>query len=491
VNRASSARPARVLVIHNSYPLFDRSGADSRLFQILKTLREQGHVVTYLARSGYGRDEYAAHLERAGIQVFANDAERLRWSGQDLPVEWNLETLLREGDFDVAILSHWFWSGKSVAEDYLDDIQHLSPRTLVAVLTDDFHGLRERRSAELSGLPCDWERSVDFEQREFEVYRRADLVLTISDHDRDLLMARDPSLNIERLPMAAQIADPGPGFAPRSGLLFLANFANPASSEGMRWFLAEVWPQIKHEIPSVILFLAGNNAPADIVFPGSNIECLGHVPDLDPVFARCRVFISPIRFGTGIKTKNVIALAHGLPLVTTTAGAEGMNLRDGETALIADNPADIARAVVCAYADEDLWKRLSVYGRELVQREFSLQQLKVRLAELTGRSRGFNRTRPAESKHLSFCRVETEYPEVLTYLPGEERIGLRIERYLRLAEKFLAEQRPVPAREQLRHIFSLVKGPVPQAPVFSHIFAALDRCYRELGEKKPYEDKTS
>lgn len=486
---AGAALFARVLVIHDSYPLIDRSGADSRLFQILIALHEQGHAVTYLARSSYGRDPYAAQLEAAGIRIFSDDAERLRWLGQDLPVQWNFEMVLNEGDFDLAILFHWFWSGKSVAEDYLDDIQRRSPRTLVAVLTDDFHALRERRAAELSGLPSDWERSFDFEQRELEIYRRADVVLAISASDRDVLMAADPALNIELLPMAAQIADSGPGFAQRSGLLFLANFSNPASSEGMSWFLDEVWPQVKSEIPEVTLYLAGNNAPAELATPGSRIECLGHVSDLAPLFARCCVFVSPIRFGTGIKTKNLLSLAHGVPLVTTSIGAEGLNLRDGETALIADHPADFARAILRAHTDQGVWKRLAENGREHAGKEFSVHQLKDRLANLIGRARCIKRMRQAEPKPFSFRRVETEYPEVLTHQPGEERIAIRIERYLQFAEKLLAENQPAAAREQLRHIFSLVKGPSPQSPVFSRIFAALDQCYRELGEKRPYKDK--
>ena len=154
--------------------MIDRSGADSRLFQILTALREDGHAVTYLARSTDGEIPYAANLTQLGIKIVAGDAERLRWAGEDLPSRWNFETILRDGDFDLAILFHWFWSGVSVAEDYLAEIQRLSPRTLAAVLTDDFHGLRERRAAELSGDPADWERSFDFTAREFEVYRRAD-----------------------------------------------------------------------------------------------------------------------------------------------------------------------------------------------------------------------------------------------------------------------------------------------------------------------------
>ena len=61
------------------------------------------------------------------------------------------------------------------------------------------------------------------------------------------------------------------------------------------------------------------------------------------IFSTCRIAASPVRFGTGIKTKNLLALAHGVPLVTTTVGADGLNLSDGSTALIADSPPEFSQ----------------------------------------------------------------------------------------------------------------------------------------------------
>ena len=95
------------------------------------------------------------------------------------------------------------------------------------------------------------------------------------------------------------------------------------------------------------------------------------VADLDPVFANCRVAFSPVRFGTGIKTKNLSALSHGVPLVTTTVGADGMNLHHDETALIADTPQEFADAAVRAYTDENLWHTLAQQGRTHITEYFS------------------------------------------------------------------------------------------------------------------------
>ena len=456
--------------------------------QVVLALCDQSHSVTYIARTAHGRDPYAAMLGNAGIKFLGDDAARLRWMGRDLQSQWSFEAVLGEGKFDLAILSHWFWSGISVAEDYLDDIQRLTPNTLVAVLTDDFHGLRERRAAGLSGEPSGWERSRDFEQRELEIYRRADVVLAISETDRAALLAAAPELNIEVIPMAAQVPAPGPEYSKREGLLFLANFANPASSEGMTWFLDQVWPIIQRRIPGMTLTLAGNCAPAELAVSGSGIACIGHVPDLAPLFMQHRVFVSPILFGTGIKTKNLTALAQGLPLVTTTIGAEGMNLRTGDTALIADDPNDFAKEVGRVYTDADLWSTLAGNGRKHLQKEFSVVQLRARLKRLVERAIAFRPPRTGSFAPLSIRQVETDFPEVLTHQPGQDRIAERIRGHLKLAKRLISEGQPYAARQQLRHILAFVKSPIPETPIFEEVGRALDQCYEELGESKPYVD---
>jgi glycosyltransferase involved in cell wall biosynthesis len=97
----------------------------------------------------------------------------------------------------------------------------------------------------------------------------------------------------------------------------------------------------------------------------------GYVPDLDPYLTGCRVSISPLRYGAGVKGKVNHAMSYGLPVVATTPSIEGMHLIPGEEALVADDPDSFADAVVRAYTDEALWTMLSRAGRENVRLHFS------------------------------------------------------------------------------------------------------------------------
>src|ERR1700739_4350247 len=215
-----------VLLIHEILPQTDRSGSDLRLMQIVKEIQRQGHEMTYVARNGVEKERYAKQLEELGIKLWVHDGERLRYTGESWPGTWTMEEVLGEKFYDIAILYLWFWSGISVPEQYLQEVRHLSPATRIVVLTEDQHGLREKRGAQLSGLLSDYQRGEDFTSREIEVCRHADMTLVISEDDRKGLLALAPELEIVQVPMIAEVAPAGAPFHERDSVLFLGNFDN-------------------------------------------------------------------------------------------------------------------------------------------------------------------------------------------------------------------------------------------------------------------------
>jgi GT2 family glycosyltransferase/glycosyltransferase involved in cell wall biosynthesis len=471
----------KILIIHEVLPHPDQNGCDVRLLQILKELLAQGHELTYLARSGAGRETYTLPLEQLGIKAFSEDLEGLRRFGYDGPSTWSPEAVLKEGRFDLAILFHWFWSSLSVPEQYLDQIRRWSPHTRVAVLSDDQHGLRERRLAELSGLWTDLERAHNFGQRELEVYQRADMVLAISEADRQGLWAANPGLEIEVLPMVAEGTPSGVEFACRTDVLFLGNFENAANREGLTWLLAEVWPRVARRLPETQLHLAGHLLPEDLT--GERVVPLGYVKDLDAVFAQHRLFVSPVRYCTGVQTKVLGALARGLPVVTTPAAAQGLNLQHGIEVLVAATSEDFAGEIVRAYSDENLWRKLRQGSAAFVKNEMSRERLAAQIRRVLDRAREL-KPKPYDARHTwSVLRVEKEFPDVLTQ-PSRQRVLSRIHAYCTLAEYLLAGGQPLAALEQLRHVFIHIRRGVPRDGLFARIVLGFDRAYRELSTRQ-------
>jgi len=482
-----SKGPLRILAIHETLPQTDCGGADVRLMQIVCGLRAQGHSVTFVARLGLQRNRYEPPLEAVGVKVYANDAPRVRFFGLDCEPDWSFEEVVKAGNFDVAILYHWFWTGPSVAEHYVPTIRRLSPATRIAVLSDDRHGLRELQMAGLTGQLTDIERGRDFQDREIETYRHADIVLGISEEDFAGFHKITPDLETLLLPMIAEKAPAGPGPANRKHLLFLGSFSNLANRDALDWFLGRVWPKIRERLPEVEMHLAGSSMPDSFRSLGNGIVGMGRAEDLALIHAQHRVFVSPVRYGTGIKTKNLAALSYGIPVVTTTIGAEGLSLRDGETVSIADDEKSFAEAVVRLYQDDRLWRKQAKAAREHIQEQFSPEKL------MAGLSRFIERASALEPKPFdpdfvpSYQLVERFSPEVLTHQPRKERPGVRLVAYVHLGERFLGEGKATQALSQFRHAFHYVRGEIPNVSIFGRLLRGLERCYHELGDLESAE----
>ncbi|MFN2414822.1 MAG: glycosyltransferase family 4 protein, partial [Pyrinomonadaceae bacterium] len=149
-------------------------------------------------------------------------------------------------------------------------------------------------------------------------------------------------------------------------------FSHRPNGDAVRFFAREVLPLVRESLPEVELLVVGDNAPAGLGGEGAGgVRVLGYVPEIAPLFEGARVFVAPMRFGAGMKGKVGDALSYGLPVVTTNVGAEGMSLRDGEEALIADTARDFASAVVRLYRDEALWRRLASNAHAHVEQHFS------------------------------------------------------------------------------------------------------------------------
>ncbi len=523
----SELKRRRVLVAHECLPHFDRSGADLRLMQVLQSLARNQCEITFIARNGQNAPSYRAPLEKMGITVYANDVEHLRFLGFEGVPAWTLPDVVQRGVFDVVVLCLWFWSRISVPEQYLREIRRCSPQLPIIVLTDDRHGERERRMAQLTHSMADEERARDYEQREIEILRQADLVAAISEDDRQGLLRLAPELEIGLWPMVAEVHSAanresgdgkqnggkptnedrtdkdqtnedqtnedqtnedqtnGPWFSGRKDFLLLANFENTANREALEWLLREIWPEIRRKLPGANLSLAGTGIPGQLQ-DVAGIRILGHVPDLPECFGQHRVFLSPVRFGTGIKTKNLMALAHGLPVVTTTVGAEGLNVSSGKELLIADGAKQFASRAIQLYEDPALWMRLRERGPAHVLSEFSAARLDHEVLAMLRRTEEHPAKQMAPDFCFSIMRVEEQYPEALTHLPPAERIFIRMLKHMELADAFLRSGRPEQALEQLRHTFALFPTSLPGGTFFEQVFQKMADCRRSIGKGNPH-----
>jgi glycosyltransferase involved in cell wall biosynthesis len=157
---------------------------------------------------------------------------------------------------------------------------------------------------------------------------------------------------------------------------FLGGLHYPPNAQGVLWFAEQVFPRVLAQVPDAVLTIIGKNPPAELQNPKSkiqksNLEVTGYVADLWPYLEETAAFVVPLLAGGGMRVKIVDAWMRGLPVVSTTVGAEGIQTRPGENILIADTPAAFAQATVRLLQNPDKGQRLAQAGRRWAEQHYN------------------------------------------------------------------------------------------------------------------------
>lgn len=152
------------------------------------------------------------------------------------------------------------------------------------------------------------------------------------------------------------------------------------NAQGLDWFCEKVWPLVRNRVTDATLTIAGPGlrrnpdgkleVPAKWVMPG--ITTVGYVDRLEDVYRESIAMIAPIVGGSGVRMKLLESMRAGMPTVTTTDGAAGLNVEDGREMMIADDPIRFAESVVRLLSDRGLRERLRSSGYEYLEANHSL-----------------------------------------------------------------------------------------------------------------------
>lgn len=160
------------------------------------------------------------------------------------------------------------------------------------------------------------------------------------------------------------------GLTSKPGILFLGGMHWPPNAEGISWFVREVLPRVRVELPEACLAAVGKSPPREIM-KSEAVHAAGFVEDASGYWKESRVFIVPIKAAGGMRVKILDAWANGLPVVSTTIGAEGIEVRPGENIQIADDPQAFAGCVVGLLTDDRLARSLAQSGRKTLEEHYN------------------------------------------------------------------------------------------------------------------------
>jgi GT2 family glycosyltransferase len=342
----------RTVLLVNPYPpCYDKESGSRRLFEIIKLFKQLHYHVIFAPDNGLKEEPYVSELQDLQVEVLYTQP------GYGTPVVEQIEARLPLVDCAWVCFP-------AQAEKYLPLLRR-HPHIKVIYDTIDLHYVRMQRAWALLPEPRDpaqaqaWQ---EMQQLELALARQADLTLTVTAVEQQVLQAQGvrsvavmPNVHI---PYGGQ----RPGFEQRQGLLFIGGYQHPPNVDGVVWLCEEIMPLLWQQLPGLTVTLLGSQPPAavqQLAERDGRVVVPGYVADVSPYFLSHRVFVTPLRYGAGMKGKVGQSLEYGLPVVSTSVGVEGMNLVAGEQVLVADTAAALAAAVLRVYQEPDLWAQLA------------------------------------------------------------------------------------------------------------------------------------
>jgi len=241
------------------------------------------------------------------------------------------------------------------------------------------HGLVHKSKAAFEYL-----RSLRFE---LNVLPRFDRIQICSAENRDYLLSFLPELKGRLDDNRAGIATSrydfrSDGREPET-MLFLGSFRHLPNQEALDWFTRKVLPKVVERSNKARLVIVGAEPPPKHSLPNlpDNIELRGYVDDVREPLSRYSVFVCPILSGSGMRVKLLEAFAAGIPVVSTSIGAEGLTAKDGEICSLANDPAEFAGKILELFEHGEKARALAVRAREQVVKTRDMAVLTRNLVE--------------------------------------------------------------------------------------------------------------
>lgn len=294
-----------------------------------------------------------------------------------------VESFVTSEHFDIVHVERLFMA---INADAVLQSRPRSGRTLLVLDIDDLESEKIGRLAVLRSWRSmrryfDILEFLKLKAYEWRILPQFDWALVCSDKDR-LRLARNPRLSeIKVFSNGAEVSDcvlPPEDRDDGSTLVFLGVMNYQPNEDAALYFIESILPLIKAQLPSVRLVVAGKSPSPRLrdLHNGRDLLVTGYVEDKKQLFSSCTVFVVPLRIGGGTRLKILEAMAFGKPVVSTTIGCEGIDVKPGENILVADTPQDFATACLDLLADEIRRQALGRAGRELVVRSYRWEAIR-------------------------------------------------------------------------------------------------------------------
>jgi glycosyltransferase involved in cell wall biosynthesis len=395
----------KILFVATNLPVPPNNGQAIRSLSIIQALESSGHELSFISFANKGGMENLHPLSSFCRSIDLLEREMINLTQQ--------ADYLRRIGFLLALRSFSVERFRSVA--MREKIQNkLQTTRFDLILSDGIYALTNVPQTKVPiALNCHnieyaiLERYSQLERNPLKQYyakieshlmriaerhrcHRAALALVCSQVDLEILRMLHSDLPVFVVPnvIDTDLIRPVEGSIRQSSnpvLLFQGGMDWYPNRDAVEYFIRMILPRVRTDCPKARFIVAGRNPPAQFIEKFRSdplIEFTGTVPDMRPYLAAASVVIVPLRLGGGTRIKILEACAAGKPIVSTSIGAEGLNLEAGKEIILADNPAEFARSVINLLQDPARCEVLARSSRSAVVERYSHLTLKQSLDAL-------------------------------------------------------------------------------------------------------------
>jgi len=340
-----------ILYIDHYLPEPDKDSGSLRTFNILGILAHDKNKITFWPDNLHLSQPYAAELQQKSIEVIYGPNDFVKFLDE------------RKDLFDVVFLARPY-----IAIKYIDLIKTKVPNSIIIYDTTDLHYLRMQRESMVEKNKIKENEIKAMHDMELELMEKSNISILTSTAEEKILHEENDSLKFAILPNIHIIKENSTDFHTRKNLMFLGGFQHHPNIDAANYLSKDIFPLIKNKLSDVKLYIVGSNPPESVKnLQSDDVIVTGYVKDISTYLKDCKIMLSPLRYGAGVKGKITQSLSYGLPVITSSMGAEGINFINGENCVISDDTKDFATKTIELYSDEKLWDKLSKNGLKIAQ----------------------------------------------------------------------------------------------------------------------------
>lgn len=347
-----------VVIIGTVIPEPNSTAAGTRMLQLIDFFQAENYKVTFL--SAASASDFSFDLSSIGVDfhnILLNDG--------------SFENLIKDLNPSVIIFDRF-----STEEQFGWKVSEKCPTALRILDTEDLHFLRKARenAFKQNKILEDKDLISDVFKREIASILRCDLSLIISEFEMKLLTEKfkiDESI-LYYLPMFAEIKPAETSFSGRKNFVSIGNFLHEPNWQTVLK-LKKIWPEIRKMLPEDEMHIYGayvTEKARKLHNEKEKFLIKGRAESVENIFKNAKLLLAPIPFGAGIKGKLLESMIYGLPNVTSTIGAEGMNGNMQWNGHITDEDSEFVKRAVELYTNEDEWKKTRQNGFKIIESRF-------------------------------------------------------------------------------------------------------------------------